>query len=143
MSKNDSKESADILRLFKNLTLVQQKIFLNYGLRVVKYMFEKDYIRAVEVVPNGAVVQGVNSFGRWQAIDENQQKRYGYFPTNNEWSQTTQYNGGGDVDSLDDLQKVYDHFKLKDSKLEDLTFVHANFIEFTRKKIMEEQAQAK
>lgn len=116
-------------RDFRLLSLVQQELAVVYGFRQIKYMIENDFSRAEQVVPEGAVIQGVNDFGRWQAVDINNQKRYTYFPSDNEWSQAIKFDGGGSVDALLNIQRIYNQLNLKILTFEELHNISTPLIE--------------
>ncbi len=116
-------------RDFRLLSLVQQELAVVYGFRQIKYMIENDFSRAEQVVPEGAVIQGVNDFGRWQAVDINNQKRYVYFPSDNEWSQAIKFDGGGSVDALLNIQRIYNQLNLKILTFEELHNISTPLIE--------------
>ena len=125
----DTSFEEKVKRDFRLLSRVQQELAVGYGFRQIKYMIEKDFSRAEQVVPEGAVIQGVNDFGRWQAVDINNQKRYAYFPSDNEWSQALEFNGGGSVDALVDIKRIYNQLNLKMLTLEELHGISTPFIE--------------
>jgi hypothetical protein len=117
------------------LDRTQQELVVGYGFRQIKYMIENDLNRAEQIVPDGAEIQGVNEFGRWQAINSSEKKRYAYFPLNNEWSKSIEFNGGGEVDALSDLQRIYNLFNLKMLTLEELFNITTPLLEKVSKEI--------
>ncbi len=125
----DTSFEEKINRDFRLLSRVQQELAVGYGFRQIKYMIENDFSRAEQVVPEGAVIQGVNDFGRWQAVDIKNQKRYAYFPSNNEWSQAIKFDGGGSVDALVDIKRIYNQLNLKMLTLEELHNISTPLIE--------------
>lgn len=125
----DTSFEEKINRDFRLLSRVQKELAVGYGFRQIKYMIENDFSRAEQVVPEGAVIQGVNDFGRWQAVDINNQKRYAYFPSNNEWSQAVKFDGGGSVDALVDIKRIYNQLNLKMLTLEELHNISTPLIE--------------
>lgn len=131
----DTSVHEKINRDFRLLTRTQQELVVGYGFRQIKYMIENDLSRAELIVPDGAEVQGVNDFGRWQAINTKEQKRYAYFPHENEWSQAINFNGGGDVDDLADLQRIYKLFNLKMLTLEELFNLTTPLLEKVSKEV--------
>lgn len=127
------KEKMDIIDVQKHilsLNLVQLDLFFTFGLRQTKWFFEKDYNRSLAIVPEGAVIEGINGFGRIQARNTAEQKRYGFFPHNCTWSQSNEYNGGGKLIELTDLKKLYDAFNLKVYSLDALTHIPQQFKAF-------------
>lgn len=112
------------------LNFVQLELFLNFGLRQTKWFFEKDYCRALSILPEGSEIEGINDFGRIQARNTLEKKRYGFFPHNCTWSQSIEYIGGGEIIKLADLQKIYDAFKLKDYTFDALTHVPKQYKEY-------------
>lgn len=127
--------SEKINRDFRLLDRTQQELVVGYGFRQIKYMIENDLNRAEQIVPDGAEIQGVNEFGRWQAINSSEKKRYAYFPLNNEWSKSIEFNGGGEVDALSDLQRIYNLFNLKMLTLEELFNITTPLLEKVSKEI--------
>jgi len=131
----DTSVSEKINRDFRLLDRTQQELVVGYGFRQIKYMIENDLNRAEQIVPDGAEIQGVNEFGRWQAINSSEKKRYAYFPLNNEWSKSIEFNGGGEVDALSDLQRIYNLFNLKMLTLEELFNITTPLLEKVSKEI--------
>lgn len=131
----DTSVSEKINRDFRLLDRAQQELVVGYGFRQIKYMIENDLSRAEQIVPDGAEIQGVNEFGRWQAINSAEKKRYTYFPSNNEWSKSIEFNGGGEVDALSDLQRIYKLFNLKMLTLEELFNITTPLLEKVSKEI--------
>ncbi len=121
---------SDVQKNILLLNIVQLDLFFTFGLRQTKWFFEKDYNRALAIVPEGSVIEGINDFGRIQARNTAEQKRYGFFPHNCTWSQSIEYNGGGEVIKLDDLQQIYNSFNLKDYSLDALTHIPQQFKSF-------------
>lgn len=130
---NELKNEMPLDEVQKYILLLNQTqvvLFFTFGLRQTKWFFEKDYNRALSVIPEGAEIEGINDFGRIQARNTAEKKRYGFFPHNCTWSQSTEYNGGGSVIKLSDLQKIYDAFHLKDYSLDALTHVPEQYRAF-------------
>ena len=121
---------SDVQKNILLLNIVQLDLFFTFGLRQTKWFFEKDYNRALAIVPEGAVIEGINDFGRIQARNTADKKRYGFFPHNCTWSQSTEYNGGGEVIKLSDLKNLYDSFNLKSYTLDALTHIPKQFKAF-------------
>lgn len=58
-----------VISCAEKLNQVQYKLFIDYGLRQIKWMFEKDSVMKSKL-PDGAVLVGLSqSFIRWTAID--------------------------------------------------------------------------
>ncbi|QIC72120.1 MULTISPECIES: hypothetical protein [Acinetobacter] len=121
---------SDVQKNILLLNIVQLDLFFTFGLRQTKWFFEKDYNRVLAIVPEGAAIEGINSFGRIQARNTADKKRYGFFPHNCTWSQSTEYNGGGEVIKISDLKNIYDSFNLKDYTLDALTHIPKQFRDF-------------
>lgn len=113
------------------LNSIQHKLFVDYGLRQIKYMFDVDDVTKSKL-PDGAVLVGLSqSFMRWAAIDEENKIRYGYFKGQTpEWSEAKDYSNVKDFDKLSDFEFIYDTFNLKDYELDSLTHVHRNYLEY-------------
>ena len=115
------------------LNKVQHKLFVYYGLRQIKWMFEKDTVMKSKV-PDGSILVGLSHpFGRWTALDKENKIRYGYFKGQNpEWSEENNYGNVDRFDYLDDLKMVYETFNLIDFDLDALTYVHINYQEWEK-----------
>ena len=61
---------AGILEKYDQLTDAQKEIFAGYGLRQVKHFVEISLPNIEPVLPAGAHVQGINSEGKVQAIND-------------------------------------------------------------------------
>ena len=111
------------------LNWVQHKLFVDYGLRQIKYMFEKDTVMTSEI-PKGAVFIGLSQqFGRWTAIDYENEIRYGFFKgQNHEWSEANQFKPDLRYDKLEDFEFIYNTFNLKSFELDDLTYVNSEYL---------------
>lgn len=119
------------------LNEAQTKLFKDYGLRQIKWMFENDPVMQSKV-PEGSVLVGLSQpFGRWTALDKENKIRYGYFKGQDpEWSEANNYGNVSRFDYLSDLKHVYDTFKLADHDLSVLTYVHINYLERTNGKYL-------
>lgn len=131
----DTSASERLNRDFRLLDRTQQVLVVSYGFRQIKYMIENDLSRAELIVPDGAEIQGVNEFGRLQCINTKEQKRFVYFPHNNEWSQAIEFNGGGNVDELSDLKRIYNLFNLKMLTLDELFNMTTPLLEKVSKEV--------
>lgn len=131
----DTSASERLNRDFRLLDRTQQVLVVSYGFRQIKYMIENDLSRAELIVPYGAEIQGVNEFGRWQCINTKEQKRFAYFPHSNEWSQAIEFNGGGNVDELSDLKRIYNLFNLKMLTLDELFNMTTPLLEKVSKEV--------
>lgn len=100
-----------VISCVSKLNEKQTKLFTDYGLRQIKYMFDFDSVMKSEV-PIGATIVGIStSFMRWAALDETNKIRYGYFKGQNpEWSKAYLYNPKMNYDSIVDFKFIYDTF---------------------------------
>lgn len=130
---NDEMSMSYVQAKILELNAIQIDLFFSFGLRQTKWFFEKDYNRAVTVVPEGATIEGINSFGRIQARNTNEMKRYGFFCNDCTWSETTKYEGGGEVVALSDLEKLYNSFELSSYTFDALTHVPNNYKAYYQK----------
>ena len=117
----------------KKLNQAQHKLFTDYGLRQIKYMFEHDPVM-LSTPPKGSVLIGLSQpFGRWTAIDHENRIRYGYFRGQNpEWSEADEFRSDMRYDKVDDLRFIYDTFDLSKYELDVLTHVHSNYLEWQK-----------
>ncbi len=113
------------------LNSTQHKLFTDYGLRQVKWMFEKETVMSSKV-PDGAVLVGLSQpFSRWTAIDKENQIRYGFFKGQNpEWSEADLFKPEMRYDRIEDFEFIYKTFELKDFDFDVLTHVHRNYLEW-------------
>ena len=113
------------------LNSIQHKLFTDYGLRQIKWMFEKDAVMNSKV-PDGSVLVGLSQpFSRWTAIDEKNKIRYGFFKGQDpEWSEANEFKADMRYDRIEDFKFIYKTFGLKDSDFDVLTHVHRNYLEW-------------
>lgn len=123
MSYEITQELYDSLKGYENRRLLQ-----DYGLRQVKYFIDIDYPKAIACLPEGARVAGINTFGCVTALDESNEIRYGFDSWIPEWVAAIQYPCDIQV-KTETFQAVYDHFKLQNYELDDLTHSARNFFE--------------
>ena len=67
---------SDIQVKYEQLSAKQKEIFAGYGLRQVKHFVEISLPNIEAVLPEGAVVQGINGEGKVQAINAENKKTY-------------------------------------------------------------------
>lgn len=120
-----------VLDCVQYLDSTQEKLFRDYGVRQIKYMFENDPVN-LSIPPKGSVFVGLSQpFLRWTAIDYESKVRYGYFKGQNpEWSQADEFKPDMKFDRIEDFKFIYDTFNLKDYEKDVLTHVHRNYIEW-------------
>ncbi|KAF1026214.1 MAG: hypothetical protein GAK29_01476 [Acinetobacter bereziniae] len=116
-----------VLSCVEKLNETQHKLFIDYGLRQIKYMFDVDKILEVELPENSKLI-GLSEMGRFTAIDHENKIRYGYFPHDKRWSQANEFGNLTKFDSIDDFGFIYNTFKLIKYELNSLTYVHRNYI---------------
>ncbi len=129
MTQNYNVLEEKVLAEFNGLSVAQRDAFIGYGLRQIKFMIESGLHFAKELIPTGCQIQGVNEFGRWQAVNAPEQSRYVFFPNDSTWSKTKEFVGGGDVDTVEDLLHLYNVFCLSDFSLEILFELQKMLIE--------------
>lgn len=118
-----------VLSCIGKLNVTQHKLFTDYGLRQIKYMFDIDKILEVKFPENSQLV-GISEMGRFTAIDHDNRIRYGYFSHNKTWSQATDFGNLTKFDSIDDFRFIYNTFELSQFDLDSLTYVHRNYLEW-------------
>lgn len=126
----ESMSMIDVQKAILHLNTVQLDLFFTFGLRQTKWFFEKDYNRAMAILPEGAVMEGINFMGRIQARNDIEKKRYGFFAHDCTWSEANKFEGGGEVIKLVDLQKIFEVFELGNYTFDALTHVPKQFKEF-------------
>ena len=117
-----------VVRCAGKLNSIQHELFVKYGLRQIKYMFEKDPVMNSKV-PDGSVLIGLSDpFMRWTAIDYENGIRYGYFKGQNpEWSEANNFNNVDKFDKVDDFRFIYETFNLIEHALDSLTNIHIEY----------------
>jgi hypothetical protein len=118
-----------VLSCVEKLNPTQHKLFTDYGLRQIKYIFDVDKILGVELPENSKLI-GISEMGRFTAINHDKKIRYGYFPHNKTWSQANDFGNLTKFDLIDDFKFIYDTFELNQFELNSLTYVHRNYLEW-------------
>lgn len=113
------------------LNSIQHKLFTDYGLRQVKWMFEKDDVMKSKP-PKGSVFVGLSQpFSRWTAVDQENRIRYGYFKGQDpEWSEANDFKEDMRYDRIEDFKFIYNVFNLESFDFDVLTHVHRNYLEW-------------
>lgn len=111
---------------YQQLTDTQQAIFAGYGLRQVKHFVEITLPKVEADLPEGAIVQGINTEGKVQAIHPETQQYYTWI-SDEQWQ--TRLGASLAVDLKTDFLKVWEIFQLQEYALIDLSHVHRDFLE--------------
>lgn len=110
------------------LDRVQTKMFIDYGLRQIKYMFDVDKITE-QSPPEGSELIGLSEFGRFTAINYIDKIRYSYFSHNKTWSEAMDFGNVTSFDLIKDFKFIYNAFNLGDYELNALTYIADNIKE--------------
>ena len=115
------------------LNSIQHQLFIDYGLRQIKWMFEKDPVMTSIKPENSTLVGLSQSFSRWTCIDYENRIRYGYFKGQNpEWSEANEFKSDMRFDRVEDFKFIYDTFSLNNYELDVLTYVNSNYLEWSK-----------
>ena len=114
----------EIEQKFEQLTAAQKDIFQGYGLRQVKHFIEYALPQVEAILPQSAMVQGINAYGQIQAFDPVNEQSY-------VWEETMWYvsSTSGSLDQKQDFLQVWKIFDLAQYALIDLSHVHRDFLE--------------
>ncbi len=116
---------SDIQVKYEQLSAKQKEIFAGYGLRQVKHFVEISLPNIEAVLPEGAVVQGINGEGKVQAINAENKKTYIWI-SDLQWQEhpisTVK------VDLKEDVIAVWQIFGLDQYELIDLSHIHRDFL---------------
>lgn len=141
VQENNRLNYENLLEKYRLLNLVESRLFKLYGLRQIKYMFEED-LNKMEKPPEGFKLVGLNDFGRWIAINEEETVKYGYFksePEGERWSQALTYVPSGakelTYDKVEHFEKIYKTFELNKYDKKELTYLASNFLMVLNKEI--------
>jgi len=104
----------------------QKDIFAGYGLRQIKHFVEISLPTIEAVLPEGAIVQGINAEGKIQAYNPETDQYYLWI-SDLQW-QTTQRPSTA-VDLKDDALEIWNIFDLKSYELIELSHVHRDFLQ--------------
>ena len=116
----------DIQQKYAQLSPAQKDMFAGYGLRQIKHFVEISLPTIEAVLPEGAIVQGINAEGKMQAYNPKIDQYYLWI-SDLQW-QTTQ-RASKAVDLKEDALKIWNIFDLKSYELIELRHVHRDFLQ--------------
>ncbi|EXA68804.1 hypothetical protein J504_0014 [Acinetobacter baumannii 348935] len=116
----------DIQQKYAQLSPAQKDMFAGYGLRQIKHFVEISLPTIEAVLPEGAIVQGINAEGKMQAYNPETDQYYLWI-SDLQW-QTTQ-RASKAVDLKEDALKIWNIFDLKSYELIELSHVHRDFLQ--------------
>ncbi|ENX06947.1 hypothetical protein [Acinetobacter variabilis] len=116
----------DIQQKHAQLSPAQKDMFAGYGLRQIKHFVEISLPTIEAVLPEGAIVQGINAEGKMQAYNP-ETGQYYLWISDLQW-QTTQ-RASKAVDLKEDALEIWNIFDLKSYELIELSHVHRDFLQ--------------
>jgi len=116
----------DIQQKYAQLSPAQKDMFAGYGLRQIKHFVEISLPTIEAVLPEGAIVQGINAEGKMQAYNPDTDQYYLWI-SDLQW-QTTQ-RASKAVDLKEDALEIWNIFDLKSYELIELSHVHRDFLQ--------------
>lgn len=116
----------DIQQKYAQLSPAQKDMFAGYGLRQIKHFVEISLPTIEAVLPEGAIVQGINAEGKIQAYNPDTDQYYLWI-SDLQW-QTTQ-RASKAVDLKEDALEIWNIFDLKSYELIELSHVHRDFLQ--------------
>jgi len=116
----------DIQQKYAQLSPAQKDMFAGYGLRQIKHFVEISLPTIEAVLPEGAIVQGINAEGKMQAYNP-ETGQYYLWISDLQW-QTTQ-RASQAVDLKEDALEIWNIFDLKSYELIELSHVHRDFLQ--------------
>lgn len=116
----------DIQQKYAQLSPAQKDMFAGYGLRQIKHFVEISLPTIEAVLPEGAIVQGINAEGKMQAYNPEGDQYYLWI-SDLQW-QTTQ-RASQAVDLKEDALEIWNIFDLKSYELIELSHVHRDFLQ--------------
>ncbi|QXR20219.1 hypothetical protein EGK58_004845 [Acinetobacter variabilis] len=116
----------DIQQKYAQLSPAQKDMFAGYGLRQIKHFVEMSLPTIEAVLPEGAIVQGINAEGKMQAYNPEADQYYLWI-SDLQW-QTTQ-RASQAVDLKEDALEIWNIFDLKSYELIELSHVHRDFLQ--------------
>lgn len=116
----------DIQQKYAQLSPAQKDMFAGYGLRQIKHFVEISLPTIEAVLPEGAIVQGINAEGKMQAYNPETDQYYLWI-SDLQW-QTTQ-RASQAVDLKEDALEIWNIFDLKSYELIELSHVHRDFLQ--------------
>ena len=111
---------------YLQLSDVQKEIFKGYGLRQVKHFVELSIPKVEHCLPEGAVVVGVNTEGRVQAVNADTQQIYLWI-SDQQWQETKKQSAH--IDLKQDFIQIWQLFELQNIDLIDLSHIHRDFLQ--------------
>jgi hypothetical protein len=115
---------SNIQEKYDQLNSVQKDIFAGYGLRQIKHFIEYCLPEVQPLLPENSVIEGINTSGMVQAVQQETRKCY-------VWDGTT-WNVSANfipiMDTTDDFQLVWEIFDLSRYELIELSHVHRDFL---------------
>ncbi|MEK5751035.1 hypothetical protein V3519_03205 [Acinetobacter variabilis] len=116
----------DIQQKYAQLSPAQKDMFAGYGLRQIKHFVEISLPTIEAVLPEDAIVQGINAEGKIQAYNPETDQYYLWI-SDLQW-QTTQ-RASKAVDLKEDALEIWNIFDLKSYELIELSHVHRDFLQ--------------
>lgn len=117
---------SDIQVKYEQLSAKQKEIFAGYGLRQVKHFVEISLPNIEAVLPEGALVQGVNAEGKVQAIDAIHNRSYIWI-SDLHWQERPILSSN--IDFKEDFISIWNIFGLEKYQLIDLSHIHRDFLD--------------
>lgn len=115
---------SNIQEKYNQLNSVQKDIFAGYGLRQIKHFIEYCLPEVQPLLPENSVIEGINTSGMVQALQQKTLKSY-------VWDGTTWNVSASSIpimDTTDDFQLVWEIFDLSLYELIELSHVHRDFL---------------
>lgn len=116
---------SDIQVKYEQLSAKQKEIFAGYGLRQVKHFVEISLPNIEAVLPEGALVQGINAEGKVQATNTANQCTYIWI-SDLQWQERPI--AKDNIDFKNDFIEVWKIFGLDQYELIDLSHIHRDFL---------------
>jgi len=116
----------DIQQKYAQLSPAQKDMFAGYGLRQIKHFVEISLPTIEAVLPEGAIVQGINAEGKMQAYNPETDQYYLWI-SDLQWQAPQRASKA--VDLKEDALKIWNIFDLKSYELIELSHVHRDFLQ--------------
>lgn len=116
----------DIQQKYAQLSPAQKDMFAGYGLRQIKHFVEISLPTIEAVLPEGAIVQGINAEGKMQAYNP-ETGQYYLWISDLQWKTTQRASKA--VDLKEDALEIWNIFDLKSYELIELSHVHRDFLQ--------------
>lgn len=117
---------SDIQQKYEQLSPAQKEIFAGYGLRQVKHFVEINLPAMQAILPEQAVIRGINAQGKVQAVHTETGQGYLWI-SDRQWQESQQLTQT--VDATEDFMQVWKVFNLAEYDLIDLSHVHRDFLD--------------